>query len=69
MIEHNDLPGNATNVEQWVRANLIAAAKRHQMPAVALVVATPAEVCVDRQKPRLTWAFVVERVTRIELAL
>ncbi|MFI1502640.1 AAA family ATPase [Streptomyces platensis] len=43
---------DATNVEQWVRANLIAAAKRHQMPAVALVVASPAEVCIDRQKPR-----------------
>ncbi|MEJ8653645.1 ATP-binding protein [Streptomyces sp. MS1.AVA.3] len=45
---------DATNVEQWVRANLIAAAKRHQMPAVALVVSTPASVCVDRQKPRST---------------
>jgi predicted kinase len=43
---------DATNCEQAVRANLIAAARRHGVPTVALVVPTPASVCVERQKGR-----------------
>ncbi|MFJ3883052.1 AAA family ATPase [Streptomyces sp. NPDC090077] len=43
---------DATNCEQAVRANLIATARRHGMPTVALVVPTPASVCVARQKAR-----------------
>ncbi|MFJ8028429.1 AAA family ATPase [Streptomyces sp. NPDC096311] len=43
---------DATNCEQAVRANLIATARRHGVPAVALVVPTPASVCVQRQEGR-----------------
>lgn len=43
---------DATNCERVVRADLVAAAKRHGMPTVALIVATPASVCIDRQRPR-----------------
>lgn len=43
---------DATNVSWAAREPLVAAAKRHDMPAVAIVVATPASVCVDRQGPR-----------------
>ncbi|MFC8201467.1 AAA family ATPase [Streptomyces sp. NPDC057298] len=46
------MTGNATNVGREARAPLVAAAKRHGMPAVAVVVATPASVCVERQGPR-----------------
>jgi predicted kinase len=43
---------DATNCEQTVRANLIATARRHGVPTVALVVPTPASVCVQRQAGR-----------------
>ncbi|MFF7954110.1 AAA family ATPase [Streptomyces griseorubiginosus] len=43
---------DATNCEQAVRANLIATARRHGVPTVALVVPTPASVCVARQAGR-----------------
>ncbi|MFJ3762530.1 AAA family ATPase [Streptomyces sp. NPDC090080] len=43
---------DATNCEQAVRANLIATARRHGVPTVALVVPTPAPVCVARQAGR-----------------
>ncbi|MDP9607773.1 AAA family ATPase [Streptomyces demainii] len=43
---------DATNTEAAMRANLIATARRHGVPTVALVVPTPASVCVDRQKSR-----------------
>ncbi|MGP4004843.1 AAA family ATPase [Streptomyces sp. 8N706] len=43
---------DATNVERSARAPLVAAAKRHGMPAIAVIVATPTSVCVDRQRPR-----------------
>jgi hypothetical protein len=52
MIEHNDLPGNATNVNRSALEPLVAAAKRHNMPVIAVMVATPAPVCVERQGPR-----------------
>ncbi|MFH9298845.1 AAA family ATPase [Streptomyces sp. NPDC017520] len=43
---------DATNCEQAVRANLIATARRHDVPTVALLVSTPASVCVQRQEGR-----------------
>ncbi|MFE2498856.1 AAA family ATPase [Streptomyces scopuliridis] len=43
---------DATNVTRSAREPLIAAAKRHNMPAVAVMVSTPASVCVERQRPR-----------------
>ncbi|MFD9270690.1 AAA family ATPase [Streptomyces goshikiensis] len=46
------MTGNATNVIADARAPLVAAAKRHDMPVVAVMVSTPASVCVERQGPR-----------------
>ncbi|MGW2841832.1 AAA family ATPase [Streptomyces sp. NPDC001493] len=43
---------DATNVSRATREPLVAAAKRHGMPAIAVMVATPATVCTDRQRPR-----------------
>ncbi|MFJ4320632.1 AAA family ATPase [Streptomyces lavendulae] len=43
---------DATNVTPASRAPLVAAAKRHNMPAVTVVFSTPASVCVERQGPR-----------------
>lgn len=43
---------DATNLEQPVRAGLIAAAKRHGMPTAAVVLAAPLELCLQRQAPR-----------------
>ncbi|MET7458247.1 ATP-binding protein [Streptomyces sp. NPDC005574] len=43
---------DATNVTAAARAPLVAAAKRHGVRCVAVLVATPAEVCVERQDPR-----------------
>ncbi|WP_331732404.1 ATP-binding protein [Streptomyces sp. NBC_00989] len=44
---------DATNVTRAAREPLVAAAKRHNMPVIAVVVSTPAAVCVERQIPRL----------------
>ncbi|WP_410540522.1 AAA family ATPase [Streptomyces sp. KL2] len=43
---------DATNVTRSAREPLIAAAKRHNMPAIAVIVATPASVCIERQGSR-----------------
>ncbi|WP_046500005.1 ATP-binding protein [Streptomyces odonnellii] len=43
---------DATNTVAAVRANLIATARRHGVPTVALVIPTPASVCVERQEGR-----------------
>ncbi|MFB1044394.1 AAA family ATPase [Streptomyces chrestomyceticus] len=43
---------DATNSEEGVRANLVATARRHGVPTVALVIPTPASVCVERQAER-----------------
>jgi predicted kinase len=43
---------DATNVTASARRPLVAAAKRHNMPVIAVMVATPAPVCVERQRPR-----------------
>ncbi|MCD9146059.1 ATP-binding protein [Streptomyces albireticuli] len=43
---------DATNVTRAAREPLVAAAQRHNVPAIAVVVSTPASVCVERQRPR-----------------
>ncbi|WP_217239827.1 ATP-binding protein [Streptomyces sp. AC555_RSS877] len=43
---------DATNVTRPAREPLVAAAKRHNMPVIAVMVSTPASVCVERQGPR-----------------
>src|SRR5690606_9459577 len=43
---------DATNVSEAARRPLVAAAKRHNMLPIALLVATPGTVCVDRQGAR-----------------
>jgi predicted kinase len=43
---------DATNCDKSVRADLIATARRHGVPTVALLVPTPASVCVERQEGR-----------------
>ncbi|MCX4784476.1 ATP-binding protein [Streptomyces sp. NBC_01264] len=43
---------DATSVTSATRAPLVAAAKRHNMPAVAVMVSSPVSVCVERQGPR-----------------
>ncbi|MGJ5899343.1 AAA family ATPase [Streptomyces niveiscabiei] len=43
---------DATSVYAEDRAPLVDAAKRHGMPAVAVLVATPLDVCVERQQSR-----------------
>lgn len=55
---------DATNVEQSVRVELVTAAKRHGMPTVAVVVATPLDVCLQRQGPRPDNRRVPEDVVR-----
>ncbi|MFE9853341.1 AAA family ATPase [Streptomyces sp. NPDC005576] len=42
---------DATNARA-ARQPLVAAAKRHGMPVIALMVATPAAMCTERQRPR-----------------
>ncbi|WP_179893905.1 AAA family ATPase [Streptomyces sp. gb14] len=46
------MTGNATNVTAAKRGPLIAAARRHGMLPIAVVVATPCTVCIERQGPR-----------------
>jgi predicted kinase len=43
---------DATNVDGWARERLLAASRRHGRPAVALVFALPAEVCLERNARR-----------------
>ncbi|MCM2424194.1 ATP-binding protein [Streptomyces sp. RKAG293] len=43
---------DATNVTESAREPLIAAAKRHDMLPIAVMVATPGSVCIERQGPR-----------------
>ncbi|MDX2557606.1 ATP-binding protein [Streptomyces stelliscabiei] len=57
---------DATNCEQGVRVELVMAAKRHGMPTVAVVVATPLNVCLQRQGPRPDNRRVPEDVVRAQ---
>ncbi|MFD5898642.1 AAA family ATPase [Streptomyces sp. NPDC060366] len=43
---------DATNVTRSAREPLVAAAKRHGMLPIAVMVATPGSVCIERQGPR-----------------
>ncbi|MGW2689493.1 AAA family ATPase [Streptomyces sp. NPDC001414] len=43
---------DATNVTEAARRPLIAAAKRHDMLPIAVMVPTPGSVCIERQSPR-----------------
>ncbi|MEU5583019.1 ATP-binding protein [Streptomyces huasconensis] len=43
---------DATNVTEAARRPLVVAAKRHDMLPIAVMVATPGSVCIERQGPR-----------------
>ena len=43
---------DATNVEGWARAGLLAVARRFDRPAIAIVLALPLEVCLARNSDR-----------------
>ncbi|MET9694290.1 ATP-binding protein [Streptomyces sp. NPDC006514] len=43
---------DATNVTRSAREPLLAAAKRHDMLPIAVMVTTPGSVCIERQGPR-----------------
>lgn len=43
---------DATNVEGWARAELLAIARRHRRPAVAIVLDLPLEVAMERNLSR-----------------
>jgi protein phosphatase len=43
---------DATNVEDWARAELLRVAKRHRRPAVAIVLDVPVEVALERNAGR-----------------
>jgi protein phosphatase len=43
---------DATNVEEWARSELIAVARRHRRPAVAIVLDLPLAVAIERNAAR-----------------
>ena len=43
---------DATNVEAWARAELLAAARRHRRPAVAIILDVPIAVALERNATR-----------------
>jgi protein phosphatase len=43
---------DATNVEPWARERLLAVARRHRRPAVAIVINLPLELCLSRSAAR-----------------
>jgi protein phosphatase len=43
---------DATNVERWARAGLLAIARRHKRPAIAIVFALPIDVSLERNAGR-----------------
>ena len=43
---------DATNVEDWARAKLLAVARRHRRPAVAIILDLPLEVALERNLGR-----------------
>ncbi|MFJ6252461.1 MULTISPECIES: AAA family ATPase [unclassified Streptomyces] len=46
------MTGNATNVEEAIRVELVIRAKKYGVPTVAVVVSTPLPPCLQRQQPR-----------------
>ncbi|MFJ3213817.1 AAA family ATPase [Streptomyces flaveolus] len=57
---------DATNVEAHVRVELVMAAKRHGMPTIAVIVATPLDLCLKRQGSRPDNRRVPEDVVRAQ---
>ncbi|MGQ7754875.1 AAA family ATPase (plasmid) [Streptomyces sp. WC2508] len=53
-----------TSTEATVRARLVQAARRHGVPAVALMVTPPVSVCIERQAARTPERAVPEDVVR-----
>jgi predicted kinase len=43
---------DATNVEDWARARLLAVARRHRRPAVAIILDLPLDVALERNAGR-----------------
>jgi protein phosphatase len=43
---------DATNVEAWARGELLAVARRHRRPAVAIVLDVPLEIALARNRAR-----------------
>ena len=43
---------DATNVEDWARAELVAVARRHRRPAVAIVLDVPLTIALERNATR-----------------
>ncbi|WP_037733235.1 ATP-binding protein [Streptomyces megasporus] len=59
---------DATNTEAHVRKQLLAAARRHDMPAVAVLASTPLPVCLGRNTARPESRRVPEEVVRAQHA-
>ncbi|MFI5808389.1 AAA family ATPase [Streptomyces sp. NPDC051561] len=71
ILEHRMARGrntviDATNLERPIRAELVTAAKRHGVPAAAVVLATRLSVCLQRQGPRPDNRRVPEDVVRAQ---
>jgi predicted kinase len=45
---------DATNVEDWARSELVATARRHRRPAIAIVLDVPLPVALERNATRAT---------------
>ncbi|MEU5164309.1 ATP-binding protein [Streptomyces sp. NPDC020875] len=52
LSRHRRVVVDATSTEPHVRASLLARAREHRMPAVAIVARTPLAACQDRQHAR-----------------
>lgn len=57
---------DATNTEAQVRAQYVQAARRHDVPAVALIVSTPLEECLARNAVRPDERRVPEDIVRAQ---
>ncbi|MFG2716415.1 AAA family ATPase [Streptomyces goshikiensis] len=55
---------HATNTEEHVRASLLGVARSYRVPTVALLVSTPAPMCVERQAHRAPARAVPDDVVR-----
>lgn len=59
---------DATNTSYQARVQLLAAARRHGVPTVALLVPTPLDICLERQVSRPENRCVPEQVVRAQHA-
>lgn len=69
MRRHRFTVIDATNVTRDAREPLVAAAKRHGMLPIALLVPTPGTTCVERQGPRPANRTVPEEVVLLQRRL